>query len=56
MNQMRAMKIGLDQRIQMKIDTSWKVVEWMVCFVGHDGKTPYARLMGKNSSKDIIEI
>ena len=30
MNQLRAMKIGLEQRIQMKIDTSWKIVEWMV--------------------------
>ena len=26
------------------------------CLVGHDGKTPYARLTGKNSSKDIVEI
>ena len=65
MNQMRAMKIGLEQRIQMKIDTSWMIVEWMIdlvptlinrCLVGHDGKTPYVRLMGKNSSKDIVEI
>ena len=48
----------------MKIDTSWKIVEWIElaptlinrCLVGHDGKTPYARLMGKNSSKDIVEI
>ena len=28
MNQMRAMKIGLEQRTQMKVDTRWKVVEW----------------------------
>ena len=62
-NQLRAMKIGLEQRIQMKIDTNWKIVEWMIesaptlinqCFVGHDGKTPYARLMEKHS-KDIFE-
>ena len=61
---MRAMKIGLEHRIQMKIDTSWKILVWMVelaptlinrCFVGHDGKTPYARLMGKNSSKNIVK-
>ena len=60
MDQLRAVKIGLEQCIQMKIDTSWKIVEWMVelaptlinrCLVGHD-----ARLMGKNSSKDIVEI
>ena len=40
-------------------------MEWIVelstvlinrCLVGHDGKTPYARLMGKHSGKEIIEI
>ena len=65
MNQMRALMIGLEQRIQMKINTKWKILEWMVelaptlinrCLVGHDGKTPYARLMGKNSDKEIVEI
>ena len=49
MNQMRALKIGLEQRVQMKIDTKWKIMEWMVelaptlinrCLIGHDGKTP----------------
>ena len=56
MNQIRAMKIGLEQRINSKLTTSWKIMEGMVeyapllisrCLVGHDGKTPYARLMGK---------
>ena len=53
----------VEQRIQMQVDTSWKIVEWMVelaptlinqCLVGYVGKTPFARLMGKNSSKDIV--
>ena len=61
---MRAMKIGLE-RIQMKIDTNWKIVEWMVelaptltnrCLAGHDWNTQYARLMGKSSSKEIVQI
>ena len=30
MNQLRAMKIGPEHHIQMKIDTCWKIVEWMV--------------------------
>ena len=29
MNQMRALKIGLEQRIQMKINMKWKIIEWM---------------------------
>ena len=65
MNQTRAVKIGVEQRVQMKTDTSWKIAEWMVelaptltnrCLVGHDRKTPYARLMERNSSKDVVEI
>ena len=26
------------------------------CLVGHDGKTPYSRLMVKNSSKEFVEF
>ena len=26
------------------------------CLVGHDGKTPHSRLMGKNSSKELVEF
>ena len=65
MGQIRAMKIGLEQRIGVKVTTRWKIIEWIVelsavlinrCLVGKDGKTAYARLMGKNSSKEILEI
>ena len=59
------MKIALDQRLGTTMKTDWKALEWMVelsavlinrCLVGHDGKTPYSRLMGKNSSKELVEF
>lgn len=65
MNQIRALKLGLEQRSNAKITTEWKILEWMVehaavlinrCLVGYDGKTPYARLMGKNSGKEIVQL
>jgi hypothetical protein len=65
MNQIRAMKIGLEQRLGAKIKTNWEIMEWIVelsavlinrCLVGHDGKTAYARLMGKNSTKEMVEV
>ena len=49
----------------IKIRTSFKIMEWIVehapvitnrCLVAHDGKTPYSRLMGKHSSKEMVEI
>ena len=64
MGEMRALKIGLEQRIGIKIPTSFKVMEWIVelapviinrCLVGHDGKTPFSRLVGKHSSKETVE-
>ena len=65
MNQIRAIKIGLEQRLRTKISKNWKVIEWIVelstvlinrCLVGHAGKTAYSRLVGKNASKEIVEI
>ena len=65
MGEIRALKIGLEQRIGIKIPTSFKIMEWIVelapviinrCLVGHDWKTPYSRLMGKHSSKETVEI
>ena len=65
MAQVRAMKIGLDQRLGITVKTDWKVLEWIVelstvlinrCLVGRDGKTPYARLMAKDSSKELVEF
>ena len=65
MSQVRGMKIALDQRLGTTVKTDWKALEWMVelsavlinrCLVGHDGKTPYSRLMVKNSSKELLEF
>ena len=59
------MKIALDQRLGTTVKTDWKALEWMVelsavlinrCLVGHDGKTPYSRLMVKNSFKELVEF
>ena len=64
-NQIKAMKIGLQYRIGAQITTEWKIMEWIVelasvllnrCLIGKDGKTAYARLMGRNSTKQIVEI
>ena len=64
MGEIRALKISLEQRIGTKIPTSFKIMEWIVelalviidrCLVGHDGKTQYSRLMGKHSSKEMVE-
>ena len=65
MAQMRACKIGLESRIKTKVETDWRVLEWMSehaamtlnrALVGHDGKTPIWRLMGKPSSKALLEF
>ena len=65
MGQIRAMKIGLQQRINAEIKTDWKILEWIVelstvllnrCMIGKDGRTPYHRLMGKDSKKPIVEL
>ena len=48
-----------------QMPTSLKIMEWTVelapviinrCLVEHDGKTPYSRLIGKHSSKDMVEM
>ena len=65
MGQVRAMKIGLQQRIGKAIKTDSKIMEWIVelstvllnrCLIGKDGRTPYHRLLGKDSRKPIIEL
>ena len=65
MGQVRAMKIGLEQRIKAEIKTDYKIMEWIVelsavllnrCMIGKDGRTPYHRLMGKDSKKPIVEL
>ena len=63
--QMRALKIGLESRIKVKVETDWRILEWMAehaagcinrAMVRHDAKTPMWRLMGKPSAKQLLEI
>ena len=65
MNTMRAMKLSLEQRLQVQMGMEWKAIDWMIehcadiinhCLVGHDGKTPYMRLMGKRSGRQWDEF
>ena len=65
MGEVRALKIGLEARLKIKIQSDWAIIEWMLelacellnrCAVGLDGRTPYYRLYGKNSSKPILEF
>ena len=65
MGQVRAMKIGLQQRLGTEVKTDWKILEWIVelstvllnrCMIGKDGRTPYYRLMGKDSKKPLVEL
>ena len=65
MGHLRALKIGLEARLQGKIESDWAIMEWLVelsceilnrCSVGLDGRTPYYRIYGKNSSKAVLEV
>ena len=65
MGQMRALKIGLERRLKVKLESDEVILQWMIehaCTVinhfqvGHDGRTPYKRLMGKDSRQKFIEI
>ena len=65
LGELRALESGLAQRSGTKTPTSFKIMQWIVelapviivrCFVEHDVKTPHSRLMGKHSSKEMVEI
>ena len=65
MCQLRAVKLQLEARIGAEMQVEWNVVHWMVEHsalllnrfrVGQDGSSAYKRLMGKHSSKAIIEF
>ena len=65
MGQLRALKIGLEARLQCKVESQWEILEWATelegeligrCQVGRDGRTAYYRLYGRNSTKALIEI
>ena len=63
--QLRSIKLALEARIKTKIESNWAILEWALPHaafaiskysVGHDGKTPHQRLLGKRFEKPIIEF
>ena len=65
MAQLRALKIGLERRLQSKIQSNEVIIQWMIehsstiinkCQKGHDGKTPERRLRGKESKQGFVEM
>ena len=65
MGELRTLKLALESRINLKIGTKWKIVKWMVEHVGsminryqvgHDGKTPFRRIMGKECNQKVLEF
>ena len=65
MGQVRALKIGLEARLKCKVESDWKILEWITELagelvnrgqVGKDGRTAYYRLYGRNSTKGLVEI
>ena len=65
MGQIRALKIGLERRIKTKVESDWRILQWMVehaatlincCQLGHDGRTPFRRLHGKESAHKLLEF
>ena len=65
MGQTRAVKIALEQRLKAKVESDWKVLRWAAphaanlinrCQVGHDGKTPFRGLKGKESQRKLVEF
>ena len=65
MSQMRTLKLSLESRLGAPIQNQWAVIDWLVehsCTtinrsqVGHDGRTPYRRLLGKEPSQPMIEF
>ena len=65
MGQVIAMKIGLEARLKCKVESDWKIMEWIKELagellsrgqVGKDGRTAYFRLYGRNCAKAVPEI
>ena len=65
MGQVRTLKLALEARIGIPVETQWGIIDWLVehaCLtinrgqVGHDGKTPHRRLMGKEPTQPLWEF
>ena len=64
-DQVRCMKLGLEDRLRRNIPTNHPLVAWVVQYagdllstylIGHDGKTPIQRLTGKVAREEILEM
>ena len=65
MGQARAMKMELEARLKCKVESDWKIMEWITELagellsrgqVGKHGRTAYFRLYDRNSAKAVLEI
>ena len=63
--QLRAIEVALERRIDKKITTKAPILLWMILhavetinrlLVGSDGRTPYYRLHGKNFIGKVLEF
>ena len=63
--QIRTLKLALEERIQCRISITSLVFQWLVEYasvlinrfsIGHDGKTPYSRLKGRSSRRPLAEF
>ena len=65
MGQVRDLKIWLGARLKCKVESDWKIMEWITELagellsrgqVGKDGRTVYFRLYGRNSAPAVLKI
>ena len=65
MGQLRTLKLGLESRLKAPVSNHWRIIDWLVeraCTtinrgqVGHDGKTPYRRLLGREAIQPLAEF
>ena len=59
------MKLGLEQRTGMKLETDMAILKWIIewapqvlnrCGIGADGNTAYKRRLGRTSRRPLVEI
>ena len=65
MGQLRTLRLGLEFQLEIEIGTQWPIIEWLTehscttinrAQVGHDGKTPFRSLLGKDSPQPMVEF
>ena len=65
MGQLRTLKLSLESRLGSPVNNNWPIINWLVehtCTtmnrgqIGHGGKIPYRRLMGKEAAQPLAEV